>query len=119
MVLHPPCHAVPALPTYLFGCAPLPSIMGKLLSLSHKEKQSAADPGYETVCSTNMGGPSLGNIGSTLSPTSGQLPRYMKTVMARNHHPMHNLQTAFQTAVYNKSLYFLTIYMIICVNREL
>lgn len=34
----PPSNTKPALPTYLFGCAPPSSIMDKLLSLSHEKK---------------------------------------------------------------------------------
>ncbi|CAO3614773.1 unnamed protein product [Mucor hiemalis] len=42
----PPSHTKPALPTYLFGCAPPSSIMDKLLSISHEEKQSS-NPTYK------------------------------------------------------------------------
>ena len=42
----PPSNTKPALPTYLFGCAPPSSIMDKLLSLSHKEKQGL-NPTYK------------------------------------------------------------------------
>ncbi|CAO3682328.1 unnamed protein product [Rhizopus stolonifer] len=42
----PPSNRTPALPAHLFGCAPLSSIMNKLLSVSHKEKQ-ALNPMYK------------------------------------------------------------------------
>ncbi|EPB90120.1 hypothetical protein HMPREF1544_03096 [Mucor circinelloides 1006PhL] len=42
----PPSNTIPALPTYLFGCAPPSSIMDKLLSLSHEEKQGM-NPTYK------------------------------------------------------------------------
>ncbi|KAG2199721.1 hypothetical protein INT47_012857 [Mucor saturninus] len=42
----PPSNTKPALPTYLFGCAPPSSIMDKLLSLSHGKKQDL-NPTYK------------------------------------------------------------------------
>lgn len=42
----PPSNKTPALPTHLFGCAPPPSVMTKLLSVFHEEKQ-ALNPMYK------------------------------------------------------------------------
>ncbi|KAG1461854.1 hypothetical protein G6F56_005633 [Rhizopus delemar] len=42
----PPSNTKPALPTYLFGCAPPSSIMDKLLSSSHEKKQGL-NPTYK------------------------------------------------------------------------
>lgn len=49
----PPSNAKRVLPTYLFGCAPPPSIMGKLSSLSHEKKQGLNDTYKDCIFDEN------------------------------------------------------------------
>jgi hypothetical protein len=87
LAITPPSNTKPALPTYLFGCAPPSSIIDKLLSLSHEEKQGL-NPTYKDCVFDENGWTFTGDHWfSTRLPTIDQPPRHMKPVMTKRELP--------------------------------